>query len=189
MSNELSIIGLKEIGSMIFTFRSVQVMIDSDLAEIYGVETKVLNQAVKRNIERFSETYRFQLVESEKNELVTNCDRFLHLNSNVVVESDNCLRSQFVTLNKRGKHMKYLPFAFTEQGVAMLSAVLRSETAVKVSIMIMNAFVEMRKMVLGNAALFQRLVKLENSYSYQSGLRWLMQQFTLTKKTSNLSLI
>jgi len=148
MSTELSIIDQKEIENRIFTFRSVQVMIDSDLAEMYGVETKVLNQAVKRNIERFPKTFRFQLTGNEYIE---------------------CSRSQIVTLNnndnsikiKRGQNLKYLPYAYTEQGVAMLSAVLRSETAVKVSIMIMNAFVEMRKIVLGNAALFQRLDKLE----------------------------
>lgn len=138
MSNELSIIGQKEIENRIFTFRSVQVMIDRDLAEMYGVETKVLNQSVKRNIERFPEIFRFQLIDSERDELVTNCDRFEKL-----------------------KHSSTLPYAFSEQGVAMLSAVLHSQTAVKVSIMIMNAFVEMRKMVLGNAALFQRLDKLE----------------------------
>ncbi len=131
-------INQREIENRIFTFRGIQVMIDRDLAEVYSVETKVLNQAVKRNIERFPEIFRFQLTENEKNELVTICDRFKLL-----------------------KHSSSLPYAFTEQGVAMLSAVLRSETAVKVSIQIMNAFVEMRKMVLGNAALFQRLDKVE----------------------------
>ena len=148
MSNQLSIIDQREIENRIFTFRSVQIMIDSDLAELYGVETKVLNQAVKRNIERFPETFRFQLTVNEYNE---------------------CSRSQIVTLNntnndfkiRRGQNLKYLPYAFTEQGVAMLSAVLRSETAIKVSILIMNAFVEMRKLVLGYNTLFQRLDRLE----------------------------
>ncbi len=109
----------KEIENRIFTFQGVQVMIDRDLAEIYGVETKALNQAVKRNIERFPVPFRFQLTEHEKNELVTNCDRFDKL-----------------------KHSSVLPYAFTEQGVAMLSAVLRSGTAIKVSIQIMQAFKE-----------------------------------------------
>lgn len=131
-------INQKEIENRIFTIRGIQVMIDKDLAEVYSVDTKVLNQAVKRNIERFPDMFRFQLVENEKNELVTNCDRFRSL-----------------------KHSSSMPFAFTEQGVAMLSAVLRSETAVKVSIQIMNAFVEMRKLVLGHAGLFQRLDKIE----------------------------
>lgn len=138
----------KEIENRIFTIRGIQVMIDRDLAVIYGIETKVLNQAVKRNIERFPDTFQFQLSENEYNDYS---------------------RSQFVTLNdqikntklKRGQNLKYLPYAFTEQGVAMLSAVLRSETAIKVSIQIMNAFVEMRKLVLGNAGLFQRLDKIE----------------------------
>jgi hypothetical protein len=131
-------INQKEIENRIFTIRGVQVMIDKDLAEVYSVDTKVLNQAVKRNIERFPDIFRFQLAENEKNELVTNCDRFKSL-----------------------KHSASMPFAFTEQGVAMLSAVLRSETAIKVSIQIMNAFVEMRKLVLANAGLFQRLDKIE----------------------------
>lgn len=158
MTNQLSIIDQREIENRIFTIRSVQVMINSDLAELYGVETKVLNQAVKRNIERFPETFRFQLTETEKIELVTFSSRFSYLLPNAKSDS---LRSQIVTLNERGRHRKYLPYAFTEQGVAMLSAVLRSETAVKVSILIMNAFVEMRKMILSNTALFQRLDKLE----------------------------
>jgi hypothetical protein len=103
MSNQLSIIDQREIENRIFTIRSVQVMIDSDLAELYGVETKVLNQAVKRNIERFPETFRFQLTGNEFFE---------------------CSRSQIVTLNntnnniklKRGQNLKYLPYAFIEQG-------------------------------------------------------------------------
>lgn len=149
MTDRLSIIPQKEIENCIFTLRSMQVMLDRDLAEVYGVETKVLNQAVKRNIERFPESFRFQLTP---------------------IESDECSRSQIVTLNnenknkksERGQNIKYLPFAFTEQGVAMLSSVLRSQTAVKVSIQIMNAFVEMRKIIMGNAALFQRLDKIES---------------------------
>ena len=97
-------------------------MLDRDLAELYGVETKVLNQAVKRNIDRFPERFRFQLTKEEMNELVTNCDRF------------NIL-----------KHSTARPYAFTEQGVAMLSTVLRSETAIRMSIHIMDAFVAMRR--------------------------------------------
>ena len=129
----------KEIENRIFTFQGVQVMIDRDLAEIYGVETKALNQAVKRNIERFPAPFRFQLTEHEKNELVTNCDRFDKL-----------------------KHSSVLPYAFTEQCVAMLSAVLRSGTAIKVSIQIMQAFVEMRKIILNHVALFRRLDRIEH---------------------------
>jgi hypothetical protein len=136
--NENLIIRQEEIENRIFTIRGFQVMIDRDLAEMYLVETKVLNQSVKRNIERFPEPFRFQLSEREKDELVTNCDRLLSL-----------------------KHSSVNPFVFTEQGVAMLSAVLRSGIAVKVSIQIMQAFVEMRRMVLGNAALFQRIGHIE----------------------------
>src|SRR5665648_126299 len=131
-------INQREIENRIFTIRGIQVMIDRDLAEVYSVDTKVLNQAVKRNIERFPEIFRFQLSGNEKNELVTICDRFENL-----------------------KHSSALPYAFTEQGVSMLSAVLRSDTAIRVSIQIMNAFVEMRKLVLNNAGLFQRLDKME----------------------------
>lgn len=148
MSKTTTLLPQKEIENRIFTLRTLQVMIDRDLAEMYGVETKVLNQAVKRNIERFPASFRFQITEDELN---------------------NLSRSQFVTLNNdsknekitRGQNIKYLPYAFTEQGVAMLSAVLKSETAVKVSIQIIDAFVEMRKLLLGNSGLFQRLDKVE----------------------------
>lgn len=113
---------LQKIENRILTIRGNQVLIDKDIAELYSVETKALNQAVKRNSERFPELFRFQLTSQEKDELVTICDRFQNL-----------------------KHASVLPYAYTEQGVAMLSAVLHSETAVKVSIQIICAFVEMRK--------------------------------------------
>ena len=115
MSDENKFLAVENIKNMIFSFRGLQVMIDRDLAELYGVGTKVLNQAVKRNIGRFPDDFRFQLTDNEKIELVTNCDRFAKL-----------------------KHSYVNPYAFTEQGVAMLSAVLRSETSVKVSIRIMS---------------------------------------------------
>lgn len=144
----MDFISLKEIENHIFTLRSKQVMLDSHLAEMYGVETKVFNQAIKRNIERFPDYFRFQITEEEW--------------SSITSETNHSLRSQIVTLkNGRGQHRKYLPYAFTEQGVAMLSAVLHSETAIKVSIQIMNAFVEMRQLLNSNAALFQRLDKME----------------------------
>ena len=118
------------IESKIFLIRGKQVMIDRDLAELYGVETKRITEAVKRNAERFPEEFRFQLTKDEY----------------------DFLRSQIATLktepeDQRGKHAKYLPYVFTEQGVAMLSAVLHSETAVQVSIRIMNAFVQLRHYV------------------------------------------
>lgn len=135
-----NIIPQKEIENRIYTIRGKQVMLDTDLANIYQVETKVFNQAVKRNAERFPENFCFQLTSEEW----------------------ECLRSQFVTLNTgRGRHRKYLPFVFAEQGIAMLSGVLKSTVAIRVSIEIMNAFVEMRRMLISNASLFHRLDKIE----------------------------
>lgn len=126
----------------IMSIRGKQIMIDRDLAELYGVETRVLNQAVKRNMERFPERFRFQLTKEEMNELVTNCDRF---------------NSRFNSL----KHSTVRSYAFTEQGVAMLSTVLRSETSIRVSIRIMDAFVAMRRFIVTNAEVFQRLSTME----------------------------
>lgn len=127
------------IESKIFNFRGSQVMIDKDLAELYQVEVKRLNEQVKRNVERFPLHFRFQLSDIEKNELVANCDRFEML-----------------------KHSNSNPYVFTEQGVAMLSAVLRSEKAVAVSIQIMNAFVYMRRVMLNNAGILQRVESIES---------------------------
>ena len=123
---------------LIKVIRGQQVMLDKDLATLYGVETKVLNQTVKRNIERFPNDFRFELSKEE------------------------CLRSQIVTLNgKQGQHLKYMPYAFTEQGVAMLSSVLRSKTAIEVNIQIMRAFVSMRHFMVNNASVFSRLETME----------------------------
>lgn len=129
----------KTIQHLIYTIRGKQVMLDSDLAELYGVETKVLNQAVKRNIERFPEAFRFQLTRKEMEDL----------------------RSQIVTSSPEHGGRRYVPYIFTEQGVAMLSSVLRSKTAVQVSIQIMEAFVEMRKFLVENAEVFLRLDHVE----------------------------
>ena len=129
----------KEIRNLIYTIRGKQVMLDSDLAALYQVETKNLNKAVKRNTERFPASFCFQLTEEE-------------------VEN---LRFQFGTSSLNYGGRRYLPYVFTEQGIAMLSAVLRSEIAIKVSIEIMNAFVEMRRMLISNASLFHRLDKIE----------------------------
>lgn len=133
MANEIAIIQNK-----ILVIRNQQVMIDRDIAELYGVETKRLNEQVKRNIERFPADFMFALNKAEKDELVANCDRFNTL-----------------------KHSTVMPNAFTEQGVAMLSSVLKSQTAVDVNIKIMRAFVAMRKFLLNNAQIFQRLDSLE----------------------------
>ena len=151
MSSE-SILISKHIEKRIFTIRGKQIMIDRDLAELYQVETKVLNQAVKRNIDRFPEVFRFQLTEEETLELTTTIERFGFVGS----------RSHFVTLNKkRGQNIKYLPYAYTEQGVAMLSAILRSDVAIEISIQIMNAFVELRKIITQNQGLLQRMDLIE----------------------------
>jgi hypothetical protein len=122
----------------IHTIRGLQVMIDGDLAELYRIEVKALNQAARRNIERFPAEFMFQLTADEH----------------------EALRSQTVTSNQRGGR-RYLPYAFTEQGVAMLSAVLRSETAVRTSIQIINAFVAMRRFIASNARIFHRLDAVE----------------------------
>ena len=124
--------------SRILTIRDVQVILDRDLADLYGVQTARLNEQVKRNSRRFPEAFRFQLNQQETDELIANCDRFKTL-----------------------KHSSFCPYAFTEQGVAMLSAVLHSDTAVDISIRIMNAFVAMRHFLLSNAQVFQRLDRME----------------------------
>ena len=127
-----------DLRSLVYVIRGQQVMLDSDLAALYQVETKVFNQAVSRNIERFPENFRFQLT----------------------AEEYASLRSQFVTSNGRGGR-RYLPYAFTEQGIAMLSGVLRSDVAVQMSIRIMNTFVEMRRFIANNALLFERISNIE----------------------------
>ena len=130
---------LEAIENLILNIRGKQVMLDRDLARLYGVETKVLNQAVKRNIERFPERFMFQLTDDEKIEVVTICD---HLND---------LRFSYQN-----------PYAFTEQGVSMLSAVLKSKIAVNISIKIMDAFVAMRHTLLNNNQLFNRIENIEH---------------------------
>ena len=129
--------------SKIYTIRGQKVMLDFDLAQMYEVETRVLNQSVKRNIERFPDDFMFQLTKGE----------FDILKSQFVIsnihdsESVGALTSQNVILkNGRGQHSKYLPYVFTEQGVAMLSSVLRSPLAIQVNIGIIRAFVEIRRM-------------------------------------------
>ena len=124
--------------SRIFTIRGVQVILDRDLAELYGVKTFRLNEQVKRNIKRFPERYRFQLTEDETNELIANCDRFESL-----------------------KHSSFCPYAFTEHGVVMLSSVLHSDEAIEISGRVVDAFVAMRRFLAANAPIFQRLEHIE----------------------------
>ena len=127
------------IENKILVIRGQQVMLDRDLAELYGVETKVLNQAVKRNIERFPKDFMFVISKTEKDEVVTNCDHLQAL-----------------------KFSPTLPFAFTEQGVAMLSSVLKSQKAVEVNIQIMRAFVSMRHFLHNNAQIFTEINTIKN---------------------------
>ena len=126
------------IKNLIYVIRGQQVMLDSDLAELYQVETKVFNQAVKRNMERFPKEFCFQLAREEY----------------------NSLRSQIVTSKGKGGR-RYLPYVFTEQGIAMLSAVLRSDIAIQVSIKIMNTFVEMRRFMANNSLVLNRINEIE----------------------------
>jgi hypothetical protein len=119
-------------------------MLDRDLAILYEVPTKALNQAVKRNIHRFPDHFMFRLTSEEKNELVTNCDRFNSL-----------------------KHSTALPYAFTEHGVAMLSSVLNSEKAIMVNIQIINAFIRMREMLMNYEEIKQKIEDMEENYDYQ----------------------
>src|SRR3989339_184665 len=147
-----NIMKVDTIHNRIYSIRGVQAMLDTDLAVLYKTEVKTLNRAVKRNLERFPDLFMFQLTTDEYDSLRSQF---------VTIEKANSLRFQSGTLNKRGRHRKYLPYAFTEQGVAMLSAVLRSQTAVKVSIQIINAFIVMRKFIAANAQVFQRLNTVE----------------------------
>ncbi len=119
-------------------------MLDRDLAILYEVPTKALNQAVKRNIQRFPEHFMFQLTGEEKNELVTICDRFKIL-----------------------KHSTTLPYAFTEHGVAMLSSVLNSEKAIMVNIQIINAFIKMSEMLINYQEIKQKIEDIERKYDHQ----------------------
>jgi len=151
MSRELTIVDESKIKNNIHTICGLQVMLDRDLAELYEVSTKVLNQAVKRNIERFPQNFMFQLNEKEHD----------FLRSQIVTSNKEDLRFQIGTSKSNRGGRRYLPFAFTEQGVAMLSGVLKSETAVRISIQIMNAFVSMRKFLLNNAQVFQRIDTVE----------------------------
>jgi len=138
-----SLVPIERIQKCIYVIRGRKVMLDSDLAELYGVETKVLNQAVKRNISRFPDDFMFQLTEKEKNQVVTICDHLARL-----------------------KYSAAAPYAFTEQGVAMLSSVLRSRRAVEINIAIMRVFVHLRGVLADNAALRKKLEEHDEKIKY-----------------------
>ena len=150
-----SIQPLENIENLIHVIRGKQVMLDVDLARLYGVETKRLNEQVKRNIERFPEDFMFQLTREEAE---SSRSQFATLN-----EDGELSRSQFATLNGRGHNIKHLPYAFTENGVAMLSTVLRSQQAININIQIMRAFNAMRHFIATNAQVFQRLEVIEHT--------------------------
>lgn len=144
---------IKSIQNRIYEVRGERVMLDFDLASIYEVETKVLNQAVKRNLKRFPDDFMFQISREEYD--------ILKFQIETLKKSDSS-RSQIVTLNiGRGSNLKYLPYAFTEHGVAMLSGILHSEKAVTMNIAIMRAFVEIRKIILKKIDLKEQLREIK----------------------------
>ena len=140
MEEEVQITTNEEIKNLIYMIRGKQVMIDSDVAKLFQYTTKDLNRNVRNNIERFPENYCFQLTEKEY----------------------NSLRCKIFTLNKngRGQHRKYLPYVFTEYGITMLAGMLKSEIAIKASIIIVNKFIEMRKFLNQNGQVFERLTSV-----------------------------
>ncbi|MES2922860.1 MAG: ORF6N domain-containing protein [Verrucomicrobiota bacterium] len=168
----------EKIAPLVLYLRHEKVILDSDLAELYGVDTKRLNEAVKRNLDRFPADFMFQLTEDEmevlRSQIVTSksADPALRSQSATLNSAPLPLRSQFVTL-KRGQHRKYLPYAFTEQGVAMLSSVLRSPRAVGVNIAIMRTFVQLRRLMDSNELLAEKIEALEQKYAQHD------QQFQL----------
>ncbi len=139
-----SLISVEVITSKIFFIRGKKVMLDSDLALLYGVQTKRLNEQVKRNKKRFPEDFMLQLTKTERDELVAICDRFNTM-----------------------KHSTVQPYAFTEQGVAMLSGVLNSDRAIKVNIQIMRAFTQLRRMLLTDSDLRRKIEEMERKYDKQ----------------------
>ncbi len=143
--NDSSLIPVERIEKAIYLIRGEKVMLDRDLAELYGVETKAINRAVKRNLRRFPADFMFQLS----------------------MEEASLLRRQVGTSNKRRGGTRYLPYVFTEHGVAMLSSVLHSERAVSVNVEIMRTFVRLRQMLASNAELSRRLAALESKYDSQ----------------------
>lgn len=145
----------------IYTLRGKQIMLDSDLAVLYEVTTKRLNEQVKRNIERFPDDFMFQLSEEEYENLMSQF-------ATSSLDEDNSLRSQNATLEKgRGQHRKYIPYVFTENGVYMLSAVLKSKVAIEVSIEIMRTFTKLREFTLHYNALGKQLIDLERKNDKQ----------------------
>ena len=150
-----SIQPLENIENLIHVIRGKQVMLDRDLARLYGVETFRLNEQVKRNKERFPDDFMFQLAKEEWKEISSQI-------ASIKTEGE-VLSSQNASIDMRGRHLKYMPYAFTENGVAMLSGVLRSQQAININIQIMRAFNAMRHFIASNAQAFQRLEIIERN--------------------------
>ena len=166
MKKKNSLIPSDRILSGILFIRGKKVMLDKDLALLYQVETGSLNRAVKRNIKRFPSDFMFQLTEKESSDLPRY--QFGILN----------IRSQVVTLKRgRGQNIKYLPYAFTEQGVAMLSSVLNSERAIQVNIQIIRTFTQLRELLATNKHLREKIEKMEKKYDHK-----LKQVFDVLKR-------
>lgn len=144
MAKSSEIVPIERIQNRIFSIRKQKVMLDRDIAELYGVKTKTLNQAVRRNIKRFPSDFMFQLTKVEKDQLVTNCDRFKPL-----------------------KHSTSMPHAFTEQGIAMLASILNSERAIEVNIAIVRTFVKLRQILATNDLLRRKIESMERKYDEQ----------------------
>jgi hypothetical protein len=169
ITNKKSVVSVEQIESWIFLIRGQKVMLDADLAELYGVVTKRLNEQVRRNIERFPEDFMFRLTAEEKVEVVANCDHLAKL-----------------------RFSPSLPYAFTEHGALMLGNVLKSERAVEVSLMVVRAFVHLRELVSGNKELAQKLNLLERKVGAHDkaiaelihAIRQLMSPSTGEKKRS-----
>lgn len=140
---------IQSIQNRIYEIRGFKVMLDRDLAALYQVPTKSLNLSVKRNLRRFPDDFMFQLTKEEVNTLELQ-----------IVDNSHSLRFQFETSNRRGG-VRYLPYAFTEQGVAMLSGILNSDRAISMNIVIMRAFVEMRKIMLSKEDVWEQLLQLK----------------------------
>lgn len=168
--NKTDLLSIEKIEKAIYFIRGEKVMLDRDLALLYGVQTKILNKAVKRNLQRFPPDFMFQLTADEAEDL----------------------RFQIGTSNKRRGGRRYLPYVFTEQGVAMLSGLLNSERAIVVNIEIMRAFVKLRQLLASNTDLTRRLDELESKYDKQFkivfvAIRQLMNPRTVKRKSIGFS--
>ena len=187
------VVPVQQVESLIYLLRGQKAMLDSDLAALYGVPTKVFNQAVRRNRERFPDDFMFQLSEEEferilRSQIVTSSDGdqsqflsasdetfekprkikgFLEASRSQIVTGSKNLRSQIVTSSLKHGGRRHFPYVFTEQGIAMLSSILRSPRAVQVNIEIMRAFVRIRQWLASNADLARRLDELEKKFDHR----------------------